>query len=179
MTKARFSDTMQQELNKQMTREAEASQLYLSLASWAEVQGFPGIAKFLYHHSDEERAHMLKFIAFINQRGGQCKIEALSNPPADPQSLHKLFEQILQQEIHNSDEINKIVEIALSEKDYPTNNFLQWFVQEQLEEEALATQLLDQLKILGEDTPNRAGLYEFDRNIQALHDANLSREIAE
>lgn len=175
MTKARFSAEMESELNKQMTREAEASQLYLSLASWAEVQGYPGIARFLYHHSDEERQHMLKFIAFINQRGGHCKITALGNPPEDPTTLHELFEKVLQQEISNSNEINKIVEIGFAEKDYPTNNFLQWFVQEQLEEEALATQLLDQMKIIGDESPNRGGLYEFDRNIASLHDAQLAR----
>lgn len=171
---ARFSKRMEEELNKQMTREAEASQLYLSLASWAEVQGFPGIATFLFHHSDEERAHMLKFIAFINQRGGHCKISALSNPPEAPQTLFELFEKVLQQEIANSNEINKIMEIGYEEKDYPTNNFLQWFVQEQLEEEALATQLLDQLKIIGEDSPNRGGLYEFDRNIATMHEAQIA-----
>jgi len=172
---ARFSERMEQELNLQMTREAEASQLYLSFASWAEVQGFPGIAKFLFHHSDEERVHMLKFIAFINQRGGHCKINALGAPPQDPQTLHELFEKIREQEIKNSNEINKIVEIGYEEKDYPTNNFLQWFVQEQLEEEALATQLLDQLKIIGEESPNRGGLYEFDRNIANLHDAQVAQ----
>jgi ferritin len=171
---ARFSERMEQELNLQMTREAEASQLYLSFASWAEVQGYPGIAKFLFHHSDEERVHMLKFIAFINQRGGHCKISALGAPPADPQTLHELFEKIQEQEIKNSNEINKIVEIGYEDKDYPTNNFLQWFVQEQLEEEALATQLLDQLKIIGEESPNRGGLYEFDRNIASLHDARVA-----
>jgi len=176
---ARFSKKMEEELNAQMTREANASQFYLSMASWAEVQGYPGIAKFLYHHSDEEREHMLKFMAFINQRGGHCKVSALDSPPADPQALSELFDKILEQEISNSNEINRIVEIGYAEKDYPTNNFLQWFVEEQIEEEALATQLIDQLKILGEESPNRGGLYEFDRNIGNLTEATTARDVAE
>ena len=176
---ARFSKRMEEELNNQMAREANASQFYLSMASWAEVQGYPGIAKFLYHHSDEEREHMLKFMAFINQRGGHCKVGAVETPADDPQTLFELFEKILQQEISNSNEINRIVEIGYEEKDYPTNNFLQWFVEEQIEEEALATQLIDQLKILGEDAPNRGGLYEFDRNIGNLTEASGAHTHAE
>ena len=174
MSKARFSQKVEEELNKQMTREAEAAQFYLSIGSWAEVQGFNGVAAFLYNHASEERLHMMKFIEFINQRGGHCKIAALAAPPADPKTLEELFDRVIEQEISNSTSINDLVDICLQEKDHSTNNFLLWFVQEQLEEEALASKLVDQMKLIGEDAGNRGGLYEFDRNIQSLHDAQIS-----
>ena len=176
MPKARFSDKMGEELNLQMTREANAAQLYLSFGSWAEVQGFEGISAFLYDHVDEERKHMQKFLAFINQRGGHCKITALDTPPEDPKTLEELFDRVLQQEVNNSEHINNLVDLALSEKDYPTNNFLQWYVKEQIEEEALASKLVDSMSVIGDDAGNRGGLYEFDRDIESMHDAQIARE---
>ncbi|MEO6906800.1 MAG: ferritin [Abditibacteriaceae bacterium] len=178
MPKARFSKKMGEELNKQMTREANAAQFYLSFGSWAEVQGFDGIAAFLYNHVDEERKHMQKFLAFINQRGGHCKVTALPAPPADPKNLEDLFNKVLSQEEGNSAYINNLVELAFEEKDYPTNSFLQWFVKEQIEEEALASKLVDSMKVIGEDSGNRGGLYEFDKNIEAMHDAQIARDEA-
>jgi ferritin len=179
MSDARFSQKMGEELNKQMTREANAAQFYLSFGSWAEVEGFDGIATFLYHHAEEERKHMIKFLAFINLRGGHCKITALDTPPADPANLEDLFNKVLAQEVNNSAHINNLVDLAFAEKDYPTNSFLQWFVKEQIEEEALASKLVDQMKVIGEDSGNRGGLYEFDQNIASLHDEAIARDAAE
>ncbi|MEO6907182.1 MAG: ferritin, partial [Abditibacteriaceae bacterium] len=144
--------------------------------SWAEVHGYEGISTFLYDHVDEERKHMQKFLAFINQRGGHCKITALSEPIADPKNLEQLFNEVYAQEVSNSTYINKLVELASEEKDYPTNNFLQWFVKEQIEEEALASKLVDSMKVIGEDSGNRGGLYEFDKNIESMHGAQIARE---
>lgn len=165
-----ISEKVEKALNAQMTREAEAAQFYLSAGSWAEVQGFEGIARFLFTHVQEERGHMMKLLQFINQRGGHARVEALGLPPDDPASLHALFESVLQQERGNSREINALVDLCLQEKDYPTFQFLQWFVAEQLEEEALATRLLDKMKVIGEDKGNKGGLYEFDQDIVKLHD---------
>ncbi|GAA4300461.1 ferritin [Compostibacter hankyongensis] len=162
-------------LNKQMTYEANAAQFYLALGSWADAQGFAGIANFLYQHVHEERNHMMKLVKFINQRGGHCKVEALAVPPDDPDSLHTLFEMVLDQEKRNSAAINNIVDICLQEKDYPTFNFMQWYVKEQIEEEALATQLLDKMKVIGEDKGNKGGLYDFDQDIAKMHgDADVA-----
>lgn len=171
-----FSEKIEKALNAQMTREADAAQFYLSLGSWAEVQGFEGIAAFLYGHVQEERGHMMKLLKFINQRGGHCRVEPLSKAPGDPKTLKELFESVLAQEMSNSKEINAIVDQCLSEKDYPTFNFLQWFVKEQIEEEALATRLLDKMSVIGEDKGNKGGLYEFDNDIAGMHDAGLARE---
>ena len=175
MRKRLLSQKIEKALNAQMTREADAAQFYLSVGSWAEVQGFEGIATFLYGHVEEERGHMMKLLKFINQRGGHGKVEPLAKAPADPKTLKELFELVLAHEMENSRQINAIVDACLEEKDYPTFNFLQWFVAEQLEEEALATKLLDKMSVIGEDKGNKGGLYEFDQDIAGMHDAEQSR----
>ncbi|MDQ3049623.1 MAG: ferritin [Bacteroidota bacterium] len=152
-------------LNQQVQLEASSSQYYLAMASWAEVKGYNGVSKFLYKHADEERAHMLKLIMFVNERGGHGLVPALTSPPANFQSIQEVFEQILKHEIHVTDEINQLVDSCLAEKDYTTHNFLQWYVSEQIEEEALARNILDKLNLIGND---KGGMYLFDRDLQSL-----------
>ncbi|MCC7303692.1 MAG: ferritin [Bacteroidia bacterium] len=152
-------------INKQILLEGESSHLYMSMASWAETQGMSGVAAFLYHHSDEERMHMLKLIKYVNERGGCAAIPALRAPSGKFKSVAKVFEDILQHEIHVSSEINNLVEECLKARDYTTHNFLQWYVSEQIEEEALARNVLDKLKLIGGE---KGGLYLFDRDMEAL-----------
>lgn len=160
-----ISSKIEKALNEQVTQEADAAQFYLSLASWVDVQGFEGIAAFLYNHMQEEREHMKKLVDYINLRGRSCEVQTLKAPNIKPKNLHNLFEMVLGQEIENSANINAIVGLCLKEKDFPTFNFMQWFVAEQIEEEALATKLLDKLKIIGDD---RSGLYAFDKDITEI-----------
>src|SRR4051812_40474345 len=152
-------------LNKQIELEAFSSQYYLSMASWAETQGLNGVSTFLYKHSDEERMHMLKLIKFVNERGGHGIVPALKQPPSTFKSVKAVFEEILKHEIIVTTEINGLVEITLNGKDYTTHNFLQWYVSEQIEEEALARQLVDKLKLFGDD---KSGLYFFDRDLEVM-----------
>jgi ferritin len=152
-------------LNQQVELEAASSQYYLAMASWDEVKGYNGVSKFLYTHADEERLHMLKLLQFINERGGHGVVPALKAPPAQFKGVQEIFEQILKHEIHVSSEINKLVERCLGEKDYTTHNFLQWYVSEQIEEEALARNILDKLKLIGND---KGGMYLFDRDLESL-----------
>jgi ferritin len=152
-------------LNKQIELEAASSQYYLSMASWAETQGLNGVSGFLYKHSDEERMHMLKLIRFVNERGGHGLVPALKQPASSFKSVKFVFEEILKHEIKVTEEINNLVEITLKEKDYTTHNFLQWYVSEQIEEEALARQIVDKLKLIGDD---KSGLYFFDRDLQGF-----------
>ena len=149
-------------LNKQIELEASSSQYYLAMASWAETQGLNGVSGFLYKHADEERMHMLKLIKFVNERGGHGVVPALSQPPIKFKSVKAVFEEVLKHEIKVTNEINKLVETTLKERDYTTHNFLQWYVSEQIEEERLARTLLDKLKLIGND---KGGLYLFDRDI--------------
>ena len=152
-------------LNKQIEMEAYSSQYYLAMASWAETQGLNGIAGFLYKHADEERMHMLKLIKFVNERGGHGLVPALKQPPVSFKSVKFVFEEVLKHEVKVTSEINNLVEITLKEKDYTTHNFLQWYVSEQIEEEALSRQVVDKLKLIGED---KGGLYFFDRDLQGI-----------
>jgi len=161
-------------LNRQVAAEALSSHLYLSMASWAETQGINGTAEFLYHHSDEERQHMLKLVKFINERGGTATIPAITAPQGKFKSLMDVFSQLLEHELNVTNQINEVVHVCLQEKDYTTHNFMQWFVAEQLEEEALARTILDKLKLIGSD---KGGLYLFDRDVEKLS-GQLSAEDA-
>jgi ferritin len=152
-------------LNRQIAAEASSSQLYLSMASWAECHGINGTAKFLYLHSDEEREHMLKLVRFVNERGGTAIIPAIDSPKSDFDSLRQLFVLLLEHEIKVTEMINEVVHVCLQEKDYTTHNFMQWFVAEQLEEEALAREIVDKLNMIGDD---KGGLYLFDRDIEMM-----------
>lgn len=152
-------------LNKQIKLEGDSSQLYLAMASWAECKGLEGTANFLYSHADEERTHMLKLIKFVNERGGKAFVPQIEEPKQDFSNLKEVFTAILKHEIFVSESINEIVFLTLEHKDFPTHNFLQWFVSEQIEEERLARNVLDKLEMIGED---KGGLYLFDRDIVTL-----------
>jgi ferritin len=160
-----ISKKIEKHLNEQVKLELESSQFYLAMASWAEVQGYNGISMFLYTHSDEERMHALKLVKFINERGGQALVPELKSPPKDFKGITEVFELLLKHEVKVSSEINKLVDTCLSEKDYTTHNFLQWYVAEQIEEERLARHVLDKLKLIGSD---KGGLYLFDRDLEGL-----------
>jgi ferritin len=150
-------------LNVQVEKEGYSSNLYLAMASWAEANGYEGIAKWLYSQAEEERMHMLKLIAYINERGGKAIIPAFEKPPADFKSVQPMFEEVLKHEQYVTASINEIVAVCSNEKDFTTHNWIQWFVTEQIEEEASAKNILDKLNMLG-DGP----LYMFDRDIMSL-----------
>jgi ferritin len=161
-----LSENMEKALNKQIRIEAESSQIYLAMASWAEVQGLEGISEFMYAQSDEEREHMLKFFKYINERGGHSLVSELSKPASKFGSIKEMFETLFEHEVYVSKTINELVHIALEEKDYATHNFLQWYVAEQIEEEAQARTILDKISLIGDA---KSGLYMFDKDIKSLN----------
>lgn len=158
-----LSQIIQDALNKQIKVEGDSSQIYLAMASWAEVQGFEGISTFMFAQSEEERLHMLKLVKYINQRGGQAKISGTVEPNLDLSSYKVLFKQLLEHEIKVSESINDLVGISLDQRDYATHNFLQWYVAEQIEEEANARYILDKINLIGDD---KGGLYLFDNEMK-------------
>ena len=119
----------------------------------------------MYGHSDEERMHMLKLIKYVNERGGHAQISQLKAPKTGFGSFQKMFEELYQHELFVSNSINDLVHVTLEEKDYATHNFLQWYVAEQIEEEALARTILDKINLIGND---KGGLYLFDRDVQQI-----------
>jgi ferritin len=149
--------------NRQIEREGFSSNLYLSMASWAETNGFSGVAAWLYTQADEERVHFLKFIKYVNERGGKSVIPALKKPEADFKSVEEVFREVLKHEEFITESINEIVALTLEEKDYNTHNFLQWFVFEQVEEEASVRTILDKVRLVGNNN-----MYQFDRDILSL-----------
>ena len=167
---------MEKALNDQIRVEAESSQVYLSMASWAEVKGLEGISLFMYKHSDEERMHMLKLIKYVNERGGHAHISDLKEPETDFGSFQEMFKDLYDHEIFVSKSINELVHVSLEEKDYATHNFLQWYVAEQIEEEALARTILDKISLIGND---KGGLYLFDRDVQQITVESAAADNAE
>ena len=160
-----LSKNIAKALNSQIKIEAESSQIYLAMACWAEVKGLEGVAGFMHKHSQEERNHMLKLIKYVNERGGHAQVSALSAPNVIFKSFKEMFEELYKHEIFVSESINELVHISLQEKDYSTHNFLQWYVAEQIEEEAMARTILDKINLIGDD---KSGLYLFDRDILNL-----------
>jgi len=149
--------------NRQIEREGYSSNLYIAMASWAETNGFSGVGAWLYSQADEERLHMLKFIKYINERGGKAVVPALKKPVAEYKSVEDVFREVLKHEEFVTDSINEIVGLTLEEKDFNTHNFLQWFVMEQVEEEASARAILDKIRLVGNNN-----MYQFDKDILSL-----------
>ena len=160
-----LSKNIESALNKQIRIEAESSQIYLAMACWAEVQGLEGVSQFMYAQSNEEREHMLKLVKYVNERGDHAVITDLVAPKTKYGTFKEMFEELYKHELYVSNSINELVHITLTEKDYATHNFLQWYVAEQIEEEAQAKMILDKINLIGED---RGGLYLFDRDIQQI-----------
>ncbi len=173
----RLSKPIEEILNKQVKKEADAAQIYLSYAIWADSEGYAGVANLLFRHSGEERNHMMKVIEYIQQRGGKAKITALAAPPKDPKNLQECFEKIFQHEVDNSEAIYEIVYLSQKEKDWATWNFGQWFVKEQIEEETLVMNLLDKLKVAGGPQATSESLLYLDEKIgQQEDDADFARD---
>lgn len=158
-----LSKNVESALNAQIKKEGDSSQIYLAMASWAEIQGYEGISKFLFDQSDEERMHMLKLIKYVNQRGGKAVIPNVEQPEIDLTNHKSVFTQLLKHEISISESINELVGITMDERDFSTQNFLQWYVAEQIEEEANAQYILDKINLIGED---KGGLYLFDNEMK-------------
>jgi ferritin len=158
-----MNNTVENALNDQIVKEGYSSHFYLAMASWSDNHGLSGTAKFLYAQADEERFHMLKLIKFVNERGGKASIPQIEKPPVEFSNLENVFEELLKHEIMVTESINHLVDVCLQEKDYSTHNFIQWYVSEQLEEEATARTILDKLRLIGGD---KGGMYMFDQDLE-------------
>jgi ferritin len=176
MNTNRLSKTLTTALNLQMTKEAHASQIFLSYGAWAERQGFSGIANFLFRHSQEERNHMIKILEYILKRGAEVVVSAIPAPPKNPESINKCFERVFEHEVDNTKAIYQLVKMSFEEEDWATWNFMQWFVKEQIEEETLAMSLLDKIKITGSKKEHNNALYSLDRDLESTPDEAKSAQ---
>jgi ferritin len=163
-------EAVEKAIINQIKNEEHSSRLYLAMASWCQVNGFPGAAAFLYKQTDEERMHQLKFVHYLNDRAGYSKLLALDNPTSDYKSLLDVFEKVMAHEEFITGSINELYEIAIKNKDYTTGNFLQWFINEQIEEESTVHNILDQMKLAGNES---GGLFLIDKELSALAAAKV------
>ncbi len=170
MNTKRLSEKLEKALSEQMNVEDFQSHIYLSYGIWAADEGYGGIANFLFRHAQEERNHAIKFMEYILNRGGKPQITALPAPGKDPKSLVDCFNLVFKHEVDNTEKIYNLVNIAFEEKDWASWNFLQWFVEEQIEEETLALDLIDKLKIAGGDRATDESLFNLDKTLEKAPD---------
>lgn len=168
---------MERALSEQMNVEDLQSRTYYALGIWADDAGYGGISNFLFRHAQEERTHMVKFMEYVLNRGGKPTVTALPAPADSPNSVADLFQAVWKHEVENTEKIYGLVNLAHEEKDWATFNFLQWFVKEQIEEETLAQNLLDQVKIAGGEAASNDALLQLDRVVgNSPDDADLARD---
>jgi ferritin len=149
-------------LNGQINAELYSSYLYYSMANYFDGISLPGAANWMRIQVSEELAHVEKFANYVNERRGTVKLGTIDAPPAEWDSPLAAFEAAYEHEVHVSGLVNKLVDAALKESDHATVNFLQWFVAEQVEEEASADAIVQQLKLVGD---NKGGLFMVDKEL--------------
>lgn len=160
------SEKMLKALNKQIEMEAYASFQYLSMASWFDLSGLEGCARFMYRQADEEKDHMMRVFNYLIELDRKAVVPAIKQPPVDFKSVPDAFSQAYEHEQKVSESINKLVDLAIKENDHTTHVFLQWYVDEQREEEALMRLILDKIKIIGEGPQS---LYFIDKELESLN----------
>jgi len=158
------SKKMIEALNNHLNEEFYSSYLYLSMAAYFENKNLKGFANWFSIQSQEEYGHGIKFYTFINQVGGKVNLKAIKAPKTNWKSIMEVFAETLAHEKHITGLINKLVGQAMQEKDYATNNFLQWFITEQVEEEATVEEIINKLEMIGDA---KSGLFMMDRELGA------------
>lgn len=157
-----LSKSMLDILNEQIKNELYSEYFYLSMSTYCESIDLPGIAKFMQVKSQEERTHGMKIYDYIHDRDGRVTLLAIPQPPSIFKSLIDMFTQVLKHEEEITKSIYKIYELATKENDYATQVEMQWFITEQVEEEKQARELIQQLKLIGN---NESALFMFDKEL--------------
>jgi ferritin len=153
---------MEAALNKQITEEFYSSFLYLSMSAFFESISLTGFANWMKIQSQEEYFHATKFYTYLIQKGGRVQLDTIQKPKTEWKSVLEVYEETYAHEQKISSLINGLVDLALEVRDHATNSFLQWFVNEQVEEEANVTKILDDLKMIAD---NKSILFMIDREM--------------
>ncbi|AAB90406.1 ferritin [Archaeoglobus fulgidus] len=148
---ASISEKMVEALNRQINAEIYSAYLYLSMASYFDSIGLKGFSNWMRVQWQEELMHAMKMFDFVSERGGRVKLYAVEEPPSEWDSPLAAFEHVYEHEVNVTKRIHELVEMAMQEKDFATYNFLQWYVAEQVEEEASALDIVEKLRLIGED----------------------------
>ena len=145
-----LSKIIQDAINEQIKNELYSGYLYLAMAAYSDDASLPGFAQWMRAQAQEELDHAMKFFSYVNERGGRVVLQAIDQPPVDFESPVAIFEMTLEHERKVTRLIHKLYELALKENDYATQVMLQWFIEEQVEEEDSASQVLDTLRMIGD-----------------------------
>jgi ferritin len=159
-----LTEKMGEALNKQLNNEIYSAYLYLSMSAHSTFVGLKGFANWFMIQYQEEMVHAMKIYDYINAQGGQVKLMAIAQPPTQFGSPLNMFEKTLQHEKFITKSINDLVDLAIEEKAHATNIFLQWFVTEQVEEEANDNEIIAKLKLVGKEGN---GLFMIDKELAA------------
>ncbi|XTZ39957.1 non-heme ferritin [Salmonella enterica] len=165
MLKAEMID----KLNEQMNLELYSSLLYQQMSAWCSYHSFEGAAAFLRRHAQEEMTHMQRLFDYLTDTGSLPRINSIVSPVAEYASLDALFRATYEHEQLISQKINELAHVAMTSQDYPTFNFLQWYVSEQHEEEKLFKSVIDKLTLAGK---SGEGLYFIDKELATLDTQN-------
>ncbi|MFA4922680.1 MAG: ferritin [Ignavibacteriaceae bacterium] len=157
-----INEKIEKALNAQINKEFFSSYLYLSMSSYFESKNLTGMAAWMKIQADEEHLHAMKFYAYVIQKGGRAILASIEPPKSDWKSVLDVFEDTYTHEQFITASIDELVNLSLELKDHATNNFLQWFVTEQVEEEANVTKIIDDLKMIGD---NSYGIFMLDREL--------------
>lgn len=155
---------MTEALNVQINKELYSSYLYLAMAAYCRSEGLNGVAKWLGLQSSEERGHAMKLYGYMEDQGAKIRLGAIAAPPAEFGSARRVFEETLAHEQSITASIHALVDLAVKEKDYATQGMLQWFVNEQVEEESAVVEIVGKLKMVGGDV---RGIFMVDRELGA------------
>ena len=153
---------MEDALNEQINAELYSAYLYLAMSSYFESVNLSGLARWMKMQTQEEMFHAMKMYDFVNERGGRASLKAIAQPQLDWDSALAVFNDVYQHEQKVTGLINNLVDLALAERDHATNIFLQWFVSEQVEEEATASSIVEKLKMIGDDA---SSLFALDQEL--------------
>lgn len=157
-----ISQTMQNAFNEQMKHEFYSSYLYLSMSAYCDSTNLPGLAQWMRSQATEEMNHAMKIFDHLLDRGGRIQLYPIEQPPVDFASAREVFDQAHRHEQQVTASINAVYGLAMDERDFASRVFLDWFVQEQVEEEKTSGLLAEQLKMVGDDRP---GLLMLDREL--------------
>lgn len=139
---------IEEAFNVQINAELYSAYLYLSMAAYYESHNLPGFANWMRVQFQEEQFHGLRMFDYVNQRGGRVVLTKIEAPKVEWESFIDAFEDVLTHERHVTSLINSIIDIAIEERDHATKSFLNWFVDEQVEEEATAEKIINELKLI-------------------------------
>jgi len=157
-----INSIVEKALNDQINAELYSAYLYLSMAAALEDMGLPGFANWTRIQNEEETFHAMKIYDFIIERGGRVKLAAIDAPPSEWKDVLTVFKEILKHEQLVTSLINHLMDTAIEQKDHATNMFLQWFVTEQVEEEANVDEVLQQLDLAND---SKGALFMLDKEM--------------